>query len=423
MDLRLIRPLQQGSQHYDTDPGQYPLNKPVSKIEADVQCTGEAEYVGDITARHDELHAAFVLTDRAACDIDTVDTSSALDIEGVIDFISVNDIPGVNNVKPGKFPEPLFTTSEVRYAGQAVGVIVAKSQELADKAARRVKISYTNMKKPMLTIKDVLKMGDDDGRVSSDPVGDAVEEGDVDEEMSKGEVTVSGEFESGSQYHFHLETQTCVVIPEEDGVRLVSTTQYMDSVQRTVAGVLSMRESDVNISVRRLGGGFGGKISQQNNVAAACAVAAHKLRRPVRMKMSLRTNMMMLGKRLPYLFKYKASVDSEKKLVGVSMRIWCDSGYAFNESTADAAAKFAKNVYNRLYVYVAVLDEKYFNFFQYILENLSLSSEDRHSLQHLCSSTGQHSGARRHGDDDGAPGPQAGDGPPGVQDDQHDWRR
>ena len=122
-----------------------------------------------------------------------------------------------------------------------------------------------------------------------------------------------------------------------------------------------MRESDVNISVRRLGGGFGGKISQQNNVAAACAVAAHKLRRPVRMKMSLRTNMMMLGKRLPYLFKYKASVDSEKKLVGVSMRIWCDSGYAFNESTADAAAKFAKNVYNRLYN--VVLHKKVFHYF------------------------------------------------------------
>ena len=27
------------------------------------------------------------------------------------------------------------------------------------------------------------------------------------------------------------------------------------------------------------------------------------------------------------------------------MKIYCDSGYSFNESTADAAAKFARNVY------------------------------------------------------------------------------
>lgn len=87
-------------------------------------------------------------------------------------------------------------------------------------------------------------------------------------------------------------------------------------VQKIVAGTLGIKESDVNIKVRRLGGGFGGKISQPNNVAAACAVAASKLRRPVRMRMDLQTNMEMLGKRLPYLVKYKASVDGDKKLTG-----------------------------------------------------------------------------------------------------------
>ena len=40
---------------------------------------------------------------------------------------------------------------------------------------------------------------------------------------------VSGEFQIGSQYHFHLETQTCIVTPEEDGVSVISTTQYMDA--------------------------------------------------------------------------------------------------------------------------------------------------------------------------------------------------
>ena len=55
----------------------------------------------------------------------------------------------------------------------------------------------------------------------------------------------------------------------------------------------------------------------------------------------------MLGKRLPYLIKYKAGVDENNKLMGVDMKMYCDSGYSFSESTAEGAAVYAKNVYIR----------------------------------------------------------------------------
>ncbi len=38
-------------------------------------------------------------------------------------------------------------------------------------------------------------------------------------------------------------------------------------------------------------------------MAAACALAADKLDRPVRVVMDLKSNMAMMGKRLPYLIK------------------------------------------------------------------------------------------------------------------------
>ncbi len=52
-----------------------------------------------------------------------------------------------------------------------------------------------------------------------------------------------------------------------------------------------------------MGGAYGGKISRPNQVAAAAAVAADKLDRPVRVVMDFRSNMEMMGKRLPYLAK------------------------------------------------------------------------------------------------------------------------
>ena len=65
--------------------------------------------------------------------------------------------------------------------------------------------------------------------------------------------------------------------------------------------------SRINMSVRRLGGGYGGKLSYASPVAASAAVAAVKLNRPVRIVLDVETNMEMYGGRLPYLIEYKVS--------------------------------------------------------------------------------------------------------------------
>ena len=46
---------------------------------------------------------------------------------------------------------------QVCYAGQALGLIVADSTELAQRAARMVKVTYKNAEKPIVDIKEAVK--------------------------------------------------------------------------------------------------------------------------------------------------------------------------------------------------------------------------------------------------------------------------
>lgn len=48
------------------------------------------------------------------------------------------------------------------YGGQPVGVVVAQSQDLADFAAARVVLKYSDVRKPLLYVQDVLRQGNKD---------------------------------------------------------------------------------------------------------------------------------------------------------------------------------------------------------------------------------------------------------------------
>jgi xanthine dehydrogenase molybdopterin-binding subunit B len=62
--------------------------------------------------------------------------------------------------------------------------------------------------------------------------------------------SVEGDFEIGSQYHFHLETQSCLVRPLEEGqFDVVSSTQWMDKVQVVVAKALAVPTHKINMTV------------------------------------------------------------------------------------------------------------------------------------------------------------------------------
>lgn len=72
------RAVSSGLQDYDTNKKVWPLNKPIPKIEALIQCSGEAKFSNDLPTQPGEVYAAFVLSTVASGNIVEIDPTDAL---------------------------------------------------------------------------------------------------------------------------------------------------------------------------------------------------------------------------------------------------------------------------------------------------------------------------------------------------------
>jgi xanthine dehydrogenase/oxidase len=80
----------------------------------------------------------------------------------------------------------------------------------------------------------------------------------------------------------------------------------------------------------RVGGGFGGKETRPPYLAAAAAVAANKLGRPVRLVLDRNTDMTMIGTRHPYKGKYWVSADPGGRIERWRTDFWANGGSTYD---------------------------------------------------------------------------------------------
>ncbi|KAJ8719469.1 hypothetical protein PYW08_011644 [Mythimna loreyi] len=344
-----------GMQSFETDKSVWPINQPIPKIEALVQCSGEATFANDVPKQGNEVFAAFVTADAVPGSvIHDFDTTEAFKLPGVIAFYTAKDIPGENSFTPKNFyglleNEKLLCDKHVKFYGQPAAIIVADREHTANKAARLVKIRYSSVSKnrPLLTIDQVLKSPERNKRVREDQTLEPTEVGhDV-------KTVVSGEMRIGEQYHYHMETQTCVATPTEDGLEVLSSTQWLDVTNVAIARVLNVSVNSVNVIVRRLGGGFGGKLTRSSQIACSAALVTHLLKRTCRMVLPLTTNMQAMGKRSPAMCNFEIGVNGEGEIQYLRNTFYQDGGYSYNETYAPLTILFSPNCYDSKRWYIS----------------------------------------------------------------------
>ena len=86
--------------------------------------------------------------------------------------------------------------------------------------------------------------------------------------------------------------------------------------------------------VKRLGGGFGGKESRSVQLAGICAVAAAKMRRPVRCMLNRDEDILTSGQRHPFLCNWKVAVSKEGKILALDADVYANAGHSQDLSAA-----------------------------------------------------------------------------------------
>ncbi|MCE8538819.1 xanthine dehydrogenase molybdopterin binding subunit [Ruegeria pomeroyi] len=316
--------------------------KPLPHDAAPLHVAGTARYVDDIPTPRDTLHLAFGMSTIAKGRITAMDLDAVRQAPGVVMVMTAEDLPFANDVSPSAHDEPLLSDGTVHYVGQPIFVVVATSHLAARKAVRRARIDYAE-EPAILTIEQALAAN---SRFEDGPR--IYEKGDAEAAIAGAAHVIEGTFELGGQEHFYLEGQAALALPGEGGDMLVhSSTQHPTEIQHKVAEALGVPMHAVRVETRRMGGGFGGKESQGNALAVACAVAARATGRACKMRYDRDDDMVITGKRHAFRIAYRAGFDTEGRILGVSFLHHAICGWAQDLSlpVADRAMLHADNAY------------------------------------------------------------------------------
>ncbi len=319
------------------------VGKPLPHDAAPLHVTGAARYIDDIPTPANCLHLAFGLSTVAHGDITAMDLSAVRDADGVVAVLTADDLHHDCDVSPAAHDEPLLATGTVHHVGQAVFLVVATSHLAARKAARLGEIDYAE-KPALLTIDAALAA---DSRFEGGPV--IWTKGDADGALKTAPNTLTGSIEMGGQEHFYLEGQAALVFPQEGGDMLVhSSTQHPTEIQHKVSHALGLPMNAVRVETRRMGGGFGGKESQGNALAVACAVIAAQTGQPCKMRYDRDDDMVITGKRHDFRIDYSAGYDDSGKIIGIQFTQYARCGWSQDLSlpVADRAMLHADNAYH-----------------------------------------------------------------------------
>lgn len=273
-------------------------------------------------------HVAFVLSTQPNASITSVEISKAMEVNGARLWVDDAD-----SKRPGVFRWNRRTRQgSVDFVGCLIGAVAADTVAAARAAASLVEVIYDTPQQgeAVLTMDEAVAASNVLPVPPTQPTMGIVRKGDTAAAFASAAQVITGEICIGGQEHFYLEPFAFLVEPARPGagepLQLTLCSQALADNQRGVATALGVGEHEVVVRARRLGGGFGGKAGNMNDLAAAVAIAATLLRKPARAVLRREEDFSLSGKRESLRCNYSVGIDADSKIVGFQLEILGNGG-------------------------------------------------------------------------------------------------
>ena len=297
--------------------------KPLPHESARLHVAGEATYIDDQPELAGTLHAALGLSPVAHGRLKGIDLAALRALPGVVDVITAADIPGLNDCGAIVHDDPILADGTVHYLGQPVFAVLSHDRELARRAAAQAKAFLDIEELPALLTPEAAHAAK---QYVVPPMRMA--RGDAAQALAQAPHKLQGHIQLGGQEQFYLEGQISYAIPQEGGMLVHCSTQHPSEMQHAVAHALHLHAHQVQVTCRRMGGGFGGKESQSAVFACIAAIAAAKLRKPVKLRPDRDDDFMVTGRRHCFTHDWSIGHDDEGRILGAQVEMVSRAGFS-----------------------------------------------------------------------------------------------
>ncbi|MBL0347933.1 xanthine dehydrogenase family protein molybdopterin-binding subunit [Candidatus Villigracilis affinis] len=323
------------------------VGKSLPRIDAHDKVIGKALYSGDLV-KDGMLHMKILFAERPHARVISVRTEKAEAAPGVVAVYTSKDVP-VNEYGLQIPDQPVLCGPSkkayadiVRFVGDQIAVVVARTEVEADAAVKLIQVDYEDL--PILT--DPKAALRPDAPILHPDRGDTnvcvhykIRKGNMDEAFAKADVIVEGQYETPVQEHAYLQPEAGLAYMDDEGhITIEAGGQWTHADRETIAHSLGLPDEMVRVIYPAIGGAFGGR--EDMSVQIVLALAAWKLQRPVKIVWSRRESMIGHGKRHAASIKSKWGATKDGKLIAAECELIGDGGaymYTSNKVLGNAA--------------------------------------------------------------------------------------
>ncbi len=288
------------------------------------KATGRAKYGQDLFSRR-FLVAKVLRAAHPHAQILGIRTSRAKKLPGVIAVLTHRDVKGTNLHGLIRRDQEVLASSKVRYLGDAVALVVAKTEEIAAAALSRIEVRYQQLP----TVHDV----DEALKPDSARVHDAgnvlaekyIRRGDAPSAMAAADITVEETIHTQATDHAFLDLEAGRARYDGRILTIEASGQWIHEERRLIALALGLPLEQVRVRQPFTGGAFGGREDISIQIYLGLAALACK-GRTVCLRYSRAESMAARHKRHPIRIHYKLGAKADGTLTAAEVTVWVDKG-------------------------------------------------------------------------------------------------